>query len=150
MDITVNSNWSREDVEALIESLPAALAGTGPDPHGLADGFKARLASGFMGLVEKDYEEREGGTQTGRLKESLAQGTLNESGHDASYVPPNEDQHYDASKPGEVSVGTNLEYAQHVHAKRPLWPEELPQEWADGMMEHAQTGIQRIIEIVGS
>lgn len=149
MDITIQTNWPREEVEALIGSIPEVLSGNAPDPLGIADGFKARLAAGFMGQVEKDYDKQEGGTQSGRLRASLAKGTLTEAGADASYHPPNDDQYYDASKPGEVCVGTNVEYAQHVHRKRPLWPEdELPGEWQDAIMDQARTGIQKIVEMI--
>ena len=150
MELHLQTNWSREEVEGLLHSIPSALAGSGPDPHGLADGFKARLASGWMGMAKKDYDKREGSGSSGRLRESLAAGTLNERGPSASYVPPNDDQFYDASKPGEVSVGTNVPYARFQHNTKPLWPEDdLPQEWSDEMLRVAQLGISKIVEMVG-
>ncbi len=149
MELTINTNWSRAEVEDLLHSIPAALAGTAPDPHGFADGFKARLAAGWMGQASREYDKQERGSSSGRLKASLSAGSLSENGPSARYQPPNDDQHYDASRPGELTVGTNVEYARHVHRNRPLWPEDqLPQEWENALLDQARTGIQRIVEMI--
>lgn len=55
------------------------------------------------------------GRDTGRLINSLSPGSP------GSVLEP---------RPGEVRVGTNVAYARHFHARRPLWPEgEWPARW---------------------
>lgn len=64
------------------------------------------------------------GRDTGRLLRSLSPG--------ATGGPANEDQVFD-TPPGEVIVGTNVNYASRFFAKRPAWPEggELPPKWRE-------------------
>lgn len=234
-EIIVHARWSRPEVLAFLRSLPAVLAGNAPDAHGLAAGFKARLAFTWIGLVKEAFEVKgRGGTgsdgitwaplkpatikakatkgmtasqkskwsedyraafrgaagqmsepearqkaetaatrahekrvgrqvesgsyqilvDTGVLRQSLTVGTLNEGRADAHYSPPNQDQFYDNSKPGEVSIGTTTDYAKYHHhgtkhiPARPFWPEQLPQAWEEELLRQAQLGIQRIVEIV--
>ena len=95
------------------------------------------------------------GVDTGIMRQSLSIGSLTERGPDATYSPPNEEQHYKADQPGEMTIGTTVPYARYFHAgtkrgqpARPLWPEKFPKEWVDEISRQARVGIERIIEIV--
>lgn len=64
MEVVVYTSVPRQEINSLVRSLPAILAGRAPDPHGIAAGFKARLAFAFLGLVKEAFEQK-GRGQTG-------------------------------------------------------------------------------------
>lgn len=53
----VTTTASRADITRLIRSLPAMLAGQSDDPHGIASGFRARLAFSFLSLVKRNFDK---------------------------------------------------------------------------------------------
>ena len=59
----------RDEVERLLRSLPAILAGRAPDPYGLARGFRLRMAFMFLSLVREAYiVKSRGGTDECGIK----------------------------------------------------------------------------------
>ncbi|MFI4874762.1 MAG: hypothetical protein ACIALR_05475 [Blastopirellula sp. JB062] len=48
----------KADVEEVLRNLPAILAGTHPDPHGIAEGLRNRHAFAFFGLVSDACDEK--------------------------------------------------------------------------------------------
>lgn len=59
----VYTSVDRATLDDFIRGLPATLSGRAPDPHGIAAGFRARLAFTFLGLVKEAFETKgRGGT----------------------------------------------------------------------------------------
>lgn len=59
----------RDEVEALIRSLPAVLAGRAPDPHGIGRGFRLRMAFAFFSVVKEEFiVKSRGGTDAAGIK----------------------------------------------------------------------------------
>lgn len=52
----VTTTASRADITRLIRSLPAMMAGRAADHHGIAAGFRARLAFSFLSLVKLNFD----------------------------------------------------------------------------------------------
>ena len=44
-----------------------------------------------------------------------------------------------------VVVGTNVEYAGYFHAKRPLWPDRLPDVWQERVAQAMATGLMQAL-----
>lgn len=65
----------------------------------------------------------------------------------ASLSPGNSDNRLTVSGPGRISVGTNVAYAKHFHAKRPLWPSDgnLPEPWRQRLLGVLEDGIQDVV-----
>lgn len=90
----------------------------------------------------------------GLLFNSLSPGVLAERGADATYSPPT-DQVVDF-RPGELAVGTNVEYAQYHQGtpdrpgRRRLWPnaDEVPQAWLEDFSEAAASGLPIAIRML--
>ncbi len=57
MVTTVSTTASREDVTALIRSLPGILTGRTQDVQGIGAGFRARLAFGLLGLIGERFKK---------------------------------------------------------------------------------------------
>jgi hypothetical protein len=52
------------------------------------------------------------------------------------------------TEPGAVTVGTNVAYMAHFHAKRPLWPssDRVPKAWTDRLGEVLADGIRLMVK----
>ncbi len=91
---------------------------------------------------------------TGVLFNSLSPGALTTSGADASYAPPAGQvvEH----RPGEVLLGTNVEYAAYHHEakslkrRRRLWPEpnRIPESWWRSIINQANGGLVDAITLL--
>lgn len=79
------------------------------------------------------------GRDTGALLNSLTPGL------EESPVKP-ADQILEA-EPGRITVGSNKPYAEHFHAKRPLWPADgtLPDAWWDAVGQAIARGLLAVI-----
>ncbi len=89
----------------------------------------------------------------GILFNSLSPGTIVDEGITASYAPP-EDQVF-RELPGELLVGTNVEYAEYHQVRpgtRPIWPKDgdLPDVWVVEIAEVAATGLKHIADLFRS
>lgn len=92
---------------------------------------------------------------TGILFNSLSPGQLSTSDASASYTPP--DGQICEVVPGEVVLGTNVEYAKYHHhgngkRSRKLWPDadQIPESWWQDMAEQAAGGLRAaIVAIIG-
>jgi len=88
---------------------------------------------------------------TGRLRGSITPGTLTENGLGATNIPPSikggPDQVFEDTA-GKIVVGTNVEYAKHLHKKRRLWPREIPAEWWEEILGVAVSGLLLIQELI--
>ena len=61
--VTVRTNASREDVTALIRSLPGILSGRKSDVAGIGEGFRARIGFALYGLIGERFQKMgKGGT----------------------------------------------------------------------------------------
>lgn len=91
---------------------------------------------------------------TGALFNSLSPGILGELGPNASYTSP--DGQIVVDRPGELLVGTNVEYAKYHQGdeenpgRRRFFPrpDEIPQHWHDYFAEHADAGLPIAIEMI--
>ncbi len=93
---------------------------------------------------------------TGRGRGSLTPGMIQESGPRATYSKPGgnggSEQHFD-NQPDQIVVGTNVKYMGYHHnaksatRRRRLWPEHLPSEWWQGILNIAISGLVRIGEL---
>lgn len=100
------------------------------DPSGSAAALAWALvkrAGGKTILGQYGNAPVEIGRDTGRLLASLS------PGHPDSIL---------TAERGVVTVGTNVTYAKHFHAKRPLWPERLPQAWQDRLAATFRDGLE--------
>jgi hypothetical protein len=53
--IQIEGTWTRQEVRLLALNIVEALSGHGPDPHGIAKGFAARVAMTFFELVKANF-----------------------------------------------------------------------------------------------
>jgi hypothetical protein len=79
------------------------------------------------------------GRDTGRLFRSLAAGV-----EDRPAGAPEQVIDVDS---GGVIVGTDVPYASHFHATRPLWPQTLPPEWWAAITSALARGIVRALAV---
>ncbi|MGE3410127.1 MAG: hypothetical protein AB7I37_25310 [Pirellulales bacterium] len=90
----------------------------------------------------------------GLLFNSLSPGILSERGPDASYSPPDGQALID--NPGELLVGTNVDYAKYHQGddeqpgRRRIWPraDEIPASWLEDFSETAASGIPVAIQMI--
>ena len=75
------------------------------------------------------------GRSTGRMLRSLSPGVLDQ--------PSGEPEQVFETPPGEVIVGSNVEYFPYFHAKRPCWPLDgsIPDAWWPAIRDAALTGM---------
>lgn len=102
----------------------------------------------FGGRKPADYQIL---VDRGILRNSLTAGELLDQGVAASYTPQ-ENQVFD-SRPGVMTVGTNVPYAKHHHegkgdSERRLWPDPLPDSWTREISDIAASGLRLIGELV--
>lgn len=57
MEQVIYTTADREEIKAFVRGLPAALAGTGEDTHGIGAGFRARLGWSFFSLVSPNFDK---------------------------------------------------------------------------------------------
>lgn len=110
-------------------------------------GGRTKLADpGFGGRVAgKDYQILVSG---GTLRRSVLPGELSEQTNgSANYGRDEEDQVIEDFQTTLV-VGTAVPYAEHLHKKRPLWPEEMPPNWLDQMDDAMISGIDMFFILV--
>ncbi len=111
---TVSHSGPPQRLQELLRSLPGILAGTAPDPHGVGPALRQRLGEALLRKAQEAFRARSKGQaaddgtvwqptkrprndvlyRTGQLYRSLA-------------VQP--------SPPGQVSVGSSLDYARYHH-----------------------------------
>lgn len=58
MSNIIYTSSNRADVEETLRNLPAILEGTHPDPHGIAESLRSRVAFGFLDLVADAFEQK--------------------------------------------------------------------------------------------
>ena len=59
----IHTTISRPRIVAFLRALPALLSGKTPDPHGIAAGFRARLAFGLFSEIARSFDiKSKGGT----------------------------------------------------------------------------------------
>jgi hypothetical protein len=88
------------------------------------------------------------GRDTGRLFNSLSPGV-----HDPEQYPllrdvPEVSERVLEEGSGTVTVGTNVAYAAKFHAKRPLWPKDLPQPWSHRIEDAARDGVLEAVRMI--
>lgn len=101
------------------------------------DGGKTKIA---------EYANRphEIGRDTGVLLNSLSPGTLN----GGNYQKPadSQDQIFEQLG-GGVIVGTNVAYASAFAARRPIVPQQVPQQWVDGWVRVADRALAEAVKV---
>lgn len=174
---TVYFRGSRPQLRRLLADLPAIAGGRDADPTGAVRGLQLRVGMVALSLIKEAYvtkarggtdaaglfwppladstirRRRRGGQKseilrdTGRLLNSLSPGVSGPSG--------STDQVFEV-RPGEVVVGTNVEYAKYHHdgtsrlPQRRLWPEpsSWPRAWWDQLAVAARTGLIRLVALL--
>ena len=110
------------------------------EAHAAAIAWKVvKQAGGKTILEEYGKTPVEIGRDTGRVLASLSPGR--------SAAPANADQVFRIT-PGEVRVGTNVEYAEPFHRKRPLWPDDpadIPESWWERLGETLEDGLKALL-----
>lgn len=54
---TIYTTATREEIRDMVRALPADIAGSGDDIHGIGAGFRSRLAHTWFSLVAEDFEK---------------------------------------------------------------------------------------------
>jgi hypothetical protein len=91
------------------------------------------------------------GRSSGRLFNSLSPGTANPEEHALLENPPDAPEPADRilrEEVGSVIVGSAVKYAGSFHAKRPLWPDQLPAPWSAAIEEAAASGVAEALEMI--
>lgn len=91
---------------------------------------------------------------TGTLFNSLQPGVLSERGASADYAA--EPNQIATLRPGQLAVGTNVQYASYHQGtdsrpgRRRIWPrpDEIPQQWLEDFNELAASGLPVAIELI--
>ncbi len=178
MPIRVTFNGTAQQAAATLSRLPGILAGTAPDPQGIARGLQLRLGTALLSKVQQAFVTKaRGGTGSDGIRwQPLKQETidrrrvgkrkggsveiLRDTGELFRSLSPGIDdrpsgapgQVFD-TPPGKVRVGTNKKPWHHRGVPgrlpaRPLWPDVLPPAWTAALAKTAQRGVVRAIVVL--
>ncbi len=129
--------------------------------HGLGDGESSARAAAIAWATLKAEGAKtkldvlgsrtvQIGRDTGRLFNSLSPGIPEPEQHSILAAPPDAPVAEDRilrDEVGAVVVGSNVVYAGRFHAKRQLWPDQLPPAWEIRIVDAAMSGIAEAVKL---
>jgi phage gpG-like protein len=149
--IVIRTRLSPEQVRRAVAALPALAAGRGAPAD--AQAVSTAVGLTLLNLVKRAFLVKSGGgtDEAGIKWAAHAPATVARRGKGAPLLRDKgilfNSLSMTLSRPGEVGVGSNVPYAIHAHAKRPLWPDpkDWPSRWWDVMGRAARDALVAVL-----
>lgn len=132
-----DARWRKVYAQALAGFARKGAVSRDTQGHAAAWAWLVLKSEGAQTVIEKfGSTQVEIGRDTGRLFNSLSPGIV---GNPDQVLRPER---------GAVAVGTNVQYAEHFHKRRPLWPEDdqWPKEWTDAITDTLTEGVRQLVQ----
>lgn len=113
-----------------------------------------RDAGGKFKIDDPDFGGRQVGKDyqihviTGTFRRTIQPGMLAEDTAGAANYQSGEPDQIAEQRGDSLLVGTNFRWAEALHNKRPLWPDELPLEWQDELAGALTSGVVMFVKLV--
>lgn len=134
-----------------LRELAACMAGKRPDPTGVAERTKRRLAEALLRLVRERYLTLSAGgsDEQGKSWAPLSPSTLKRRKEGRGALLLQDTGRLFGSlgaeaTPAGAAVTSSVPYAAHVHARRPLWPARLPPAWREELLRVMAEGAREM------